>query len=438
MGHSSSGYWRKKSFRDPLYGFIGVTERELKIVDSAPFQRLRQLKQLSHAHLLYPSATHVRFEHSLGAMCVADRMCTSLSVPDRERELARVVVLCHDLGHGPFSHLFEKPLQALNGDEFSHEAITSWILRDNSVISDALSELADEAQSLLPVYRGKTEYRLLREIVSSGLDADKLDYLRRDSYHVGVAYGSFDLDRILHTLSSTAEGNLCVLEKGKDAVENYRLGRYLMHAQVYEHHTRLATDGMFLRALELAIRDGTIDKNSLRVGSRRNSYNSVNHSNFLKYYLKLNDETITRQLLEASGNAKRLIADLCARKLLKSAIELNTDLDVFDALKKKKISELEKSDMTKLEKEVAKQVGCDPDLIIAHLQQMTIKLYDRYDILVKRRDESIVTLEDVSPISASVKPIVKLFVFCPEQYRDKVRSATYDYFSLSRVNTSNK
>jgi HD superfamily phosphohydrolase len=417
---------------------VGVTGTELEIIDSAPFQRLRLLKQLSHAYLLYPSAMHVRFEHSLGAMYVADRMCTSLSVPDRERELARLVVLCHDLGHGPFSHLFEKPLQTLNGDDFSHEVITSWILKDKSAISDALNEFAYDVQTLLPVYRGKTEYRLLREIVSSGLDADKLDYLRRDSYHVGVAYGSFDLDRILHTLSSTPEGNLCVLEKGKDAVENYRLGRYLMHAQVYEHHTRLATDGMFLRAFELAIRDGTIDKDLLRVGTRKNSYNSANHSNFLKYYLKLNDETITRQLQEAGGNAKKLIADLSSRKLLKSAIELNTDLDVFDALKKKKISELEKSDMTKLEKEVAKEVGCDPDLVIAHLQQMTIKLYDRYDILVKRRDDSILTLEDVSPISASVKPIVKLFIFCPEQFRDKIRSATYDYFSLTPANSTTR
>jgi HD superfamily phosphohydrolase len=278
----------------------------------------------------------------------------------------------------------------------------------------------------------------LKEIVSSGLDADKLDYLRRDSYHVGVAYGSFDLDRILHTLSSTAEGNLCVLEKGKDAVENYRLGRYLMHAQVYEHHTRLATDGMFLRAFELGIRDGTIDKNALRVGTRKNSYTSANHSNFLKYYLTLNDETITRQLLRAHGNAKRLIKDLCSRRLLKTAIELNTDLDVFDALKKKKISELDKSDMIKLEEEVARKVDCDPDLVISHLQQMTIKLYDRYDILVKRRDESILALEDVSPISASVKPIVKLFVFCPEKYRYGVRAATYNYFSLTPVNSSSK
>ncbi len=381
--------------------------------------------------MVYPSATHARFEHSLGAMHVADRMSQSLAITDRERELIRLTVLCHDLGHGPFSHLFEEALKQINGEEFTHEYVTSWIMKDDSDIAEALGEFAGDAQTILPEYGGENSFPLLDEIVSSGLDADKLDYLRRDSYHVGVAYGSFDLERILHTLSSTPDDkHICVLEKGKDATENYRLGRYLMHAQVYEHHTRLATDRMFLRSLELAIRDDSFDKASLRIGSRKNKFSGADHSTFLKNYLALDDSTIIEALMKANGNAKKLINDLSSRHLLKTAIEIDPTLDVTDALKRKQISDLENKNLRKLEKEVARQVDCDRELIIAHLQQMNIKLYDPYDILVKRSSGRIVTLEEVSPISASTKPIVKLYVFCPEEFRDRVKSAVWSFFGL--------
>ena len=364
-------------------------------------------------------------------MNVADRMSQSLAINEYNRELIRLTVLCHDLGHGPFSHLFEEALKQINGDKFSHEYVTSWIMRDDPDVAQALGEFVYDAQTILPVYDGKCNFPLLDEIVSSALDADKLDYLRRDSYHVGVAYGSFDLERILHTISSTPDGkHLCVLEKGKDATENYRLGRYLMHAQVYEHHTRLATDSMFLRSLELAIRDGSIDKASLRIGSKKNYFSAADHSTFLKNYLALDDSTIVEMLMSAKGNAKKLISDLCSRHLLKTAIEIDPTLDVTDPLKRKEISDLENKELRKLEREVAREVGCDRELIIAHLQQMNIKLYDPYDILVKRANGRIVDLEDVSPISASAKPIVKLYVFSPEKFRGKVKSSVWNFFEL--------
>ncbi len=425
-------YWRHKSFRDPLYGFIGITAQELGVIQSSPFQRLRRLKQLSHAYLVYPSAMHVRFEHSLGAMSVADRICLNLCLSDFEHEITRLAMLVHDIGHGPFSHLFEETMREINGEEFSHEIITSWIVNDDPEISKELGDCKEYVQTLLPAFQGTSDFPLLREIISSGLDADKLDYLRRDSYHVGVAYGSFDLERILHTISATPDrAHLCVLEKGKDSVENYRLGRYLMHAQVYEHHARLSADHMFLRAFELAIRDGAVDKTVLRIGSRKNAFAGSDHSNFLRYFLTLDDNSIIPQVVEAKGNAKKLVEDLYSRRLLKRAVELNPTLDVVDALKKKMITEMARKDLEKLEREIASEVGCDHELVIAHLQEITIKLYDPYDILVKRNDGAILTIDEVSPISASARPIMKLYVFCPSPFREKIRKATYDYFGLS-------
>ncbi len=428
----SPQYWRYKSFRDPLYGFIGTTERELAVIESKSFQRLRYLKQLSHAYLVYPSAAHIRFEHSLGAMHIANQMCINLTLTDSERELTRLVALAHDIGHGPFSHLFEDALKNINGDDFSHEYVTSWLLKDDSDIAEALGDDLDDAQHLLPVSESGS-FPLSREIISSGMDADKLDYLRRDSYHVGVAYGSFDLDRILHTLSSTPDGkHLCIMEKGKDAIENYRLGRYLMHAQVYEHHTRLITDSMFLRALEIALNDGSLDISLYKVGSERNGFKSANHSKFVQNYIQLTDEEIMRELvIKGKGNAKKLTEGILSRRLLKRGIEIDPTLDVLDALTKKAISDLDKKDLRELEAELANKVGCDPELVVAHLQQMTIKLYDPYDILVKRSNDRVLTIEQVSPISASTKPIVRLYLFCPGECREKIRQETCKYFNLT-------
>lgn len=264
------------------------------------------------------------------------------------------------------------------------------------------------------------------------MDADKLDYLRRDSYHVGVAYGSFDLDRILHTLTSTPDKkHLCIMEKGKDAIENYRLGRYLMHAQVYEHHTRLITDSMFLRALEIALNDGSLDISQYKVGSEKNGFMSADHSKFVQNYLRLTDEEIMRELLtKGKGNAKKLTEGIVSRTLLKKAIEIDPPLDVLDALTKKAISDLDENGLRELEAELARKVGCDPELVVAHLQQITIKLYDPYDILVKRSNDRVLTIEQVSPISASTKPIVRLYLFCPREYREKIRQETCKHFDL--------
>ena len=378
---------------------------------------------------------HTRFEHCIGVMHIADRMCSSVNTPDRKREATRIAGLLHDLGHGPYSHLFEGPLKTINGDKFDHEVITRWLIQDDTEISDAAGEYRDEALDLLPTSDKRLrEYSYLREVISSGLDADKLDYLRRDSYHVGVAYGQFDLERILQTLTITpGSEHLCVTEKGKDAIENYRLGRYLLHAQVYEHHARVVADDMFLRTLELALEDGSVDRDALKVGSAPNSFASADHSNFLSYYMSLNDKEIVRKLLESRGQAGEIAKMLQSRRLLKRAVEIDLALDIMDAMIKKDIADLEESDLRQLEREIASAVGCDPSLVIADLREITLKLYDPYDILVKRKSGEIRTIDEFSPISASANPILKLYVFGPDGLRSRIRRATYDRFGLQQL-----
>lgn len=422
-------YWKFKSIRDPLYGFVGFTNKEIDLISSSAFQRLGYLKQLSHAYQVYPSAVHTRFEHSLGTLHVADRVALNLGFDNTRRRKVRIAALLHDIGHGPFSHLIEDALKSedMNGPDFSHELITRWVLTEDRDIRSSLGGLASDVLDILPPRTEECRDTLSADIISSGLDADKLDYLRRDSYHVGVAYGSFDLERILHTIDVTPDQkNLCVQEKGKDAIENYRLGRYLMHAQVYEHHARIIADQMFLRAIGLALDFGILDKRALRVGRSESS-----HRKFLDYYLTLSDSSIYEEILQRRGSkAARILSNIRDRKLLKRAYELDLGLDVHDALKRKELSTLTKERVSQLERLIARDAGIDPSDVIIHGRTIEIKLFQPYDILVLRRNGEVRSFDDMSPISASATPVQRLFVFCPKNKKQKVRHAARRHLGI--------
>ena len=263
-----------RHIRDPLYGFVDLDDDEMRVIDTLVYQRLRIIKQLSHAYLVYPTAVHSRFEHALGATHIAGRMCDALRIGGDDRANVRLAVLLHDIGHGPMSHLFERIIERINpGVHDIHEFISRAIISTDPEIDRVLG---DRKYAVLRILEGKDgngdrNLPLLADIAAGKLDADKLDYLRRDSFHAGVAYGMFDLERILRTIRTT-EGSvrhIAVAEKGVDAIENYRLARYLMHAQVYEHHARLAADRMFVHALDSAIHDeGVMDASRLRISNR--------------------------------------------------------------------------------------------------------------------------------------------------------------------------
>jgi len=170
--------------RDPLYGLIALHETEYLLINTEAFLRLHRIKQLSHTHLVYPSALHTRYGHSLGAMHVAGMICARLGLDDEQTRLVRIAALLHDIGHGPFSHLFENVLRPLNSVDGSvHEHITRKMVLEDPDIREILgkdraiiAELLNENKRLV-----RKDLRLMSDIVSSNLDADKLDYLSRDS-----------------------------------------------------------------------------------------------------------------------------------------------------------------------------------------------------------------------------------------------------------------
>ena len=257
--------------RDPIHGFVELNGWERDIVNHWVFQRLRRVRQLGLTDMVYPGAMHTRFEHSIGVMHVATRMFdeivkrradflkSELSFTDggleRDRVLVRLAALLHDVGHAPFSHASEGLMpMGDNGKEYKHEnysaAAVKHLMKD--VIEDhplnqnyhiKVQDIADFLDGKSTVGRSL----LWRSLVSGQLDADRADYLLRDSHHIGVEYGRYDLSRLLVTMTvaidpETNSSVLAVEEGGVHAAEGLIVARYMMFTQVYFQHTRRAYD----------------------------------------------------------------------------------------------------------------------------------------------------------------------------------------------------
>jgi len=234
-----------KEIRDCIHGTIKASELEEELMDTPQMQRMRYIKQLGFTYLVYPGANHTRFEHSLGVMHLSGRIADELSLHHEVKEEIRVAGLLHDIGHGPFSHTTELVLEKNFG--ITHEEMTKKLIVDSDV-TEILKKHGYEAEKIVGDVEGSAEYS---EILNSELDADRMDYLVRDAYYTGVAYGLIDLDRLISTLS-TRQHHL-VLTGGTEAAEALLRARFLMYPTVYEHHAARIAEAMFCRAIERAI-----------------------------------------------------------------------------------------------------------------------------------------------------------------------------------------
>ena len=409
--------------RDPLYGYIGLTWNELRLLDTPPLQRLRRIKQLANAHLVYPAACHTRFEHSLGVLRVATLMARQLQIEGDDLTTLRYAALLHDIGHGPFSHVFEAPMREVNGKDATHEAITRRIIREDEEVNAILGEAAEDVAALL----SEDQNGILHQIISGNIDADKMDYLRRDSYHTGVAYGSFDLERVLHTLRKTQKTrfrqreDLAVHEKGIDAIESFRLARFLMHAQVYYHHTNVVANGMLQRAIKVAIRDGVVDAEKLRNG----------RDDFLEHYLALDDARLLVQVLtRPESTAADLVGRLERRDLFKRGYESNVSQEEDYLLRYQLGTKFTPERAQTIESAVAEECGCDPDYIVADLVKIENSLFksastlleeDKFPFLIERKDGTVTEIDSFSTLTYNGEPRTIFYLFCPEEHRQTVQ-----------------
>jgi HD superfamily phosphohydrolase len=255
--------------RDPLWNNIRVDPLALRLVDTRAFQRLRYVRQLGLAYLVYPGASHSRFEHALGAYNLARRALTLLEERDATRELGReacVIVRCaallHDIGHYPFSHALEE-IGALHHEEVARPLITT-----GQVAEVLRAELGAEApERIMALIRGRSDSPL-QGLISGSLDLDKIEYLKRDAFMCGVNYGDIDVDRLLNSLALVPDPDRGVLtiglyEKGLSALESLLFAKYQMYRNVYWHHAVRSATAMYKRLVDGALRAGALSAETL-------------------------------------------------------------------------------------------------------------------------------------------------------------------------------
>jgi HD superfamily phosphohydrolase len=312
-----------KIVNDPVYGFIRFPEPEiLQLIDHKWFQRLRNIRQMGPAHLVYPGAVHTRFHHSLGATHLMGKALDELkakgiNITEKECLAARIAILMHDIGHGPFSHALEHTL--VHG--INHEHISALIM---NVLNIEFNGMLDGA---IHIFDQSYEKPYLHQLVSSQLDVDRMDYLNRDSFYTGVSEGVIGYDRILQMLT-VIDGQLMVEEKGVHSVEKFIIARRLMYWQVYLHKTVLGAETLLInilkRAKELAKKDTDLYASP---ALKHFLYNNIDLQEFesdpqhLEKYCMLDDIDIMASIKEWCNHSDKILSMLCRmlqyRKLYK-------------------------------------------------------------------------------------------------------------------------
>jgi len=273
--------------RDPLWNNIRLEPEALAIIDTPAFQRLRYVRQLGHAFLVYPGATHTRFEHALGTYHLAGRVT-------KEREV-QLAALLHDIGHYPFSHALEEAGLP------RHESLAARHLRTGA-LATTLERLGVSAERLLELIQG-TSSSPLAGLVSGSIDVDKLDYLSRDATMCGVPYGVIDVDRLITSLTLGPEG-LGLHPKGLAALESLLFAKYQMYRNVYWHHAVRSATAMFKRLVRRAIAAGRVSPDGIAVAT----------DDGLSHELQQNDQTGLARALRDRRLAKRAL-DIPATEL---------------------------------------------------------------------------------------------------------------------------
>lgn len=229
-----------KLIKDPVHGYISLSEEELGLVDSRVVQRLRRISQLPLVYLVYPGARHSRFDHSIGCMFLAGEFAQHLELDSHETTLLKTAALLHDIGHTPFSHLLE---QLLLERGVSHEEMSVRIIESDEELGEALEGLGLERAEVVEVLQGRS---MLSSLVSGPLDVDRLDFLVRDAYFTGATYGVIDVKRIIR-LTRLLEDGPAVDVRGVGAVEELAIARYHSFINIYFHHAVRAAQILLLR-----------------------------------------------------------------------------------------------------------------------------------------------------------------------------------------------
>jgi HD superfamily phosphohydrolase len=323
------GAGSQKIINDPVYGFITIEHPlVLEVIRNPFYQRLRRIQQMGLANLVYPGAVHTRLHHSLGAyhlMCNALAVLRTKGVPisDDEELGAKMAILLHDVGHGPFSHALEKVLI----ENYNHESVSLLIMESLN------KQLNGKLKTAIEIFTNRHPKKFLHQLVSGQLDVDRMDYLNRDSFFTGVSEGVIGYDRIIHMLA-VHDGELMVEEKGIYSIEKFLVARRLMYWQVYLHKTVVSAESMLVQIIQRA-KDKIAAGEKLHSGSEPLDYflsrSSKKHSEWLEVFSLIDDNDVLTALKRWMKNSDPVLSNLSDMLINRRLLKAKLQADPFDA-----------------------------------------------------------------------------------------------------------
>lgn len=382
--------------KDPLYGFISIDEPFKSLIETEQFQRLRNIKQLGQSYLIYPSANHSRFEHSIGAFYLAQKIVEKISagikfargekIPYKNEFMA--AALLHDIGHYPFSHAIEKSIGFINGA--AHEQQTLNIIR-SAEIAGIIKKAKMNSDIIRGFIAGKGKFG---KLIAGQIDVDRLDYLKRDSYYTGVAYGVIETDIIIKNMA-IKDKNYIVDEKYLPAFESILISRYLMYSMVYMHRKTLIANNMLRAAFMEALEAGEIQPQKL---------------------VEFDDIDFIAKLRSSGTAAKDLIKNITNRKLYREAIIFKKE-DFPDFKKLKNIKNI-----SKIEKKIAEELKIKNYEILINI--LSFPKLGKSEIIIAPSGRS---LEEVSPMVKALNEAEWNHwfagIYCSEKHLKKIKKS---------------
>lgn len=394
---------------DPIHKYIRITDLEKKLIDTEVFQRLRKIRQLAGAHLVYPSAQHTRFEHSIGAMHLAGLAAETLLdkgyiTYKEDVESLRIAALLHDIGHGPFSHLFEEVLRENESNKLTHEIIGKKIIKE-SIIIDILGKYGYDTDYVCKLSFGESQKMFYDEIIAGSLSADIMDYLPRDSFFTGAEYGKVDYHRLISSLEVLSNDHLGINKSAINSLESMLISRYQMFKAVYFHKTVRAGEVMLLHSLMSA------DK-------------QLNFSNFcIEEYLDYTDEKTIDIICSLKENkfASDLALDYKKRKLFKCVYEkfLQNKHNAFD-------KELAGKQIRDFLRGIKEYLDVDESFIFIDISQapsmpLTPSKEELNSIMLVDKDLEFETPTSAIPLIDSITGFLDMIrIYTPERNREKL------------------
>ncbi|MFZ1039024.1 MAG: HD domain-containing protein [Candidatus Bathyarchaeia archaeon] len=401
--------------KDPVHGYVYITEEEKEIIDSFPVQRLRRLRQLAGAEYVYPGANHTRFEHSVGVMYLAGRVTENPNISEHlsheEAQMVKIAALLHDVGHGPFSHVFEHLL--IKELDKTHEDITSWIIQKGE-LKDMLCKAGYKPEDVGRLAVGtlhKPKKTFLDQIISSAVDVDKLDFIVRDTHHTGAEYGYIDVFRLIHALD-ILNGNLAVDLGALSALESLIIARIESFKSIYFHRVGRAAQIMLAIAMEKA-----------------NEELGLTQFKTPEEYLAMDDYTVWT-MLKNCKKSSGIIGDLERRRLLKCAYErtfYEKDTMVSNIFSRETYR-------NQLQTDIAKEAHVETEAVIIDVPTVPSVPY-HHSVLMESMEIPVFfktqgdkkvpqRLSDISKIFETLKGFINILrIYTDEENREKVSSA---------------